>query len=113
MQERTGQRLLHRTQALRRFHEKQGRMPSFSEIGRLVGLRSKHAVSKLVKKFEQHQLVLKDATGRLVPGPRMAPLKVLGAVEAGFPSPAEEELVDTISLDTYLIRNRSASFIPR
>ncbi len=35
----------------------------------------------------------------------------LGSVEAGFPSPAEEELVDTLSLDEMLIRNREASFL--
>lgn len=36
---------------------------------------------------------------------------VIGTVEAGFPSPAEEELVDTLSLDELLIRNREASFL--
>jgi repressor LexA len=32
-------------------------------------------------------------------------------VEAGFPSPAEEELLDTMSLDEYLISNKEATFI--
>ena len=32
-------------------------------------------------------------------------------MEAGFPSPAEEELVDTLSLDELLIQNREASFL--
>ena len=36
---------------------------------------------------------------------------LIGTVEAGFPSPAEEELVDTISLDEMLITNREASFL--
>ena len=36
---------------------------------------------------------------------------VLGSVEAGFPSPAEEELVDTLSLDDLLIQNREATFL--
>jgi SOS regulatory protein LexA len=36
---------------------------------------------------------------------------VIGIVEAGFPSPAEEELLDTISLDDLLIQNREASFL--
>jgi repressor LexA len=38
-------------------------------------------------------------------------VKVLGTVEAGFPSPAEEELIDTISLDDLLIKNREATFL--
>ena len=37
--------------------------------------------------------------------------RVRGTVEAGFPSPAEEELVDTLSLDELLIQNREASFL--
>ena len=35
----------------------------------------------------------------------------LGLVEAGFPSPAEEELSDTMSFDDYLIDNKEASYI--
>ena len=35
----------------------------------------------------------------------------LGLVEAGFPSPAEEELSDTMSFDEYLIDNKEASYI--
>ena len=36
---------------------------------------------------------------------------MLGIVEAGFPSPAEESLADNISLDDLLIQNREASFL--
>ena len=35
----------------------------------------------------------------------------LGLIEAGFPSPAEEELSDTMSFDEYLIDNKEASYI--
>jgi len=38
---------------------------------------------------------------------------MLGTIEAGFPSPAEEELADTLSLDEMLIQNREASFLLR
>ncbi len=37
--------------------------------------------------------------------------RLMGAVHAGFPSPAEEELIDTLSLDELLITNREASFL--
>jgi hypothetical protein len=36
---------------------------------------------------------------------------VLGTVEAGFPSPAEEELGDTLDLDEFLIRNKEATYM--
>ncbi len=38
-------------------------------------------------------------------------ITVLGTVEAGWPSPAEEELSDTMSLDEYLIRNKDATYM--
>ena len=43
--------------------------------------------------------------------PKAPVIGVLGSVEAGFPSPAEEELVDTLSLDDLLIQNREATFL--
>src|SRR5512146_799987 len=38
-------------------------------------------------------------------------VSVPGSIEAGFPSPAEEELVDNLSLDDLLIQNREATFL--
>lgn len=86
-------------------------MPSFSEIGEMLGLKSKNAVSKLVTKLEAAGALERDPKGRLVPRSIASPVKVLGTVEAGFPSPAEEELADTLSLDDLLIRNRTATFL--
>ncbi len=40
-----------------------------------------------------------------------AGLKILGNVQAGFPSPAEEELIDTLSLDEFLIPKPGASYL--
>ncbi len=37
--------------------------------------------------------------------------KIMGEVCAGFPSPAEEELRDTISFDDYLLTHRETSFL--
>ena len=92
------------------YHEK-GRMPSFSEIGEMFRLSSKSSVHKVVGKLEAIGVVSKDRKGRLIPGSIKSPLRMLGTVEAGFPSPAEEELADTISLDDLLIQNREATFL--
>jgi len=86
-------------------------MPSFSELGRLAGMASKNAVSRLVRRLEAMGVLRRDETGRLVPGSLALPVRVLGTVEAGFPSPAEEELADTLSLDELLIQNREATFM--
>jgi SOS regulatory protein LexA len=92
------------------YHEK-GRMPSFSEIGEMFRLSSKSSVHKVVGKLQSIGVVSKDSTGRLIPGSIKSPVRMLGTVEAGFPSPAEEELTDTISLDDLLIQNREATFL--
>lgn len=100
-----------RIRKIRKFHTATGRMPSFSEIGDLTGLRSKNAVFKFVGKLETLKVLERDTKGRLIPLAMANPVKVLGTVEAGFPSPAEEELVDTLSLDDFLIQNREATFL--
>lgn len=100
-----------RISAISGFYRREGRMPSFSEIGGILGFKSKNAVSKLVARLEEAGALKRDAAGKLIPLSIASPVKVLGTVEAGFPSPAEEELVDTLSLDDLLIRNREATFL--
>ena len=93
------------------FYTRNSRMPSFSEIGTMFKLSSKSSVHKAVGKLEAMGVVSKDKQGRLLPGSIKHSVKVLGTVAAGFPSPAEEELADTISLDDLLIKNKEASFL--
>ncbi len=100
-----------RVSEIREFLRKSGRMPSFSEIGDLIGLRSKNAVFKFIGKLQSLNILKKDKKGKLIPLGLTNPVRVLGTVEAGFPSPAEEELVDTLSLDDLLIQNREATFL--
>jgi repressor LexA len=47
----------------------------------------------------------------IVPGKRSRPIPILGTIEAGFPSPAEEELIDVMTLDEYLIPNKEATYM--
>jgi SOS regulatory protein LexA len=86
-------------------------MPSYSELMAVVGFRSKNAAYRLVERFVQRNWLEKDATGRLLPGRHFHDLRLLGTVAAGFPSPAEEELADTVSLDDLLIRNKEATYL--
>ena len=86
-------------------------MPHDRELMALTGLRATHAVCTLVERFIDHILLAQEATSRLLPGSLLVGLPVLGTVAAGFPSPADEELTDTMSLDAYLIRNRDATYV--
>jgi len=104
-------KLRSRIRAISSFYYQNGRMPSFSEIATLAGFRSKNAVNRLINKLEKRKVLQRDAKGRLIAGSIAAPVKMLGTVEAGFPSPAEEELADNLSLDDLLIHNREATFL--
>lgn len=107
----TSETLQDRSKAIGDFYAERGRMPSYSEIAGIVGLRSKSSVFKLVAKLESRKFLFRDENGRLVPGQLKHSLRVLGTVEAGFPSPAEEELADTLSLDELLVNNAQATFL--
>jgi len=88
-------------------------MPSYSEIGEMLGLKSKNAVFKLIGRLEEANVLRRDEKGRLIPLTMKGTTRLLGTVEAGWPSPAEEELLDTISLDALLIENPTATFMLR
>ncbi len=42
---------------------------------------------------------------------KIQPIRKIGTIEAGFPSPAEEELLDTMTLDEWLIKRREATYM--
>ena len=104
-------KLRSRIRAISGFYYQKGRMPSFSEIATLAGFRSKNAAYKLINQLEKMKVLQRDPKGKLIAGSIAAPVKILGTVEAGFPSPAEEELADNLSLDDLLIQNREATFL--
>jgi repressor LexA len=87
-------------------------MPIYSEIMTLVGFKSKNAVYRLVERLIRAKIIAKDAKGKLIPKKLLA-VPVLGTIAAGFPSPAEEELLDTMTLGEYLVPNRSSTFLVR
>ena len=95
------------------FYQKHRRMPTYEEMTKLFGFASKNAVSKLVGRWSEDGFVEKDTTRHLVPGPLFYRIRVLGIVEAGFPTPAEESDLDTLSLDDFLIQNKEASYMLR
>jgi len=99
---------------LKKYYSDHNVMPSYSEMMKLFNLKSKNAIFKLVNKLVDDDFVEKDSQGRLVPTQKLlGGTKILGTVEAGFPTPAEEDLAETMSLDNYLIGNREATFMLR
>ncbi len=93
------------------FYDRQKRMPSYSEIMDLVGFKSKNAVYKLVNKLVEANILSKDSTGKLVPNNISPEVNLLGLVEAGIPAVADESILDTLNLDSYLIKDRSSTYL--
>jgi len=93
------------------FYKRNRRMPNYAEIMALLKFKSKNSVTKLVTKLEQQGVIETDSKGFLIPKKLFGSIRILGTVEAGFPSPAEEELVDTMTLDEWLIKNKEATYM--
>lgn len=95
---------------LRHFYRDKHRSPSFAEVCGLFGYRSKNAAFELVDKLIEKGFLKKDSKGRLLLD-SLSGVKLLGTVQAGWPSPAEEELVDTLSLEEYLIKHPEQTYL--
>ena len=93
------------------FYESHKRMPGYAEIMNLTGFKSKNAVYKLINKLVDLGVIYKDAQGKITPAFLDQEVPFLGYVEAGLPSLAEEDLLDTIDLDKYLLPHKENSYI--
>lgn len=89
-------------------------MPTYSEMAVLCNLKSKSSAYDLASKMIREGVLAKDRkTGTLVPRKNYRDLPFVGLVQAGFPSPTEDALSDTMSLDDYLVENRERTYLMR
>jgi repressor LexA len=93
------------------FFRENRRMPSFSEMVGLLGVRSKSVVNFWIDKLIEAEILEKDNKGHLKFKTSMFAIPMAGSVQAGFPSPEAEALCDIISMDEYLITKPDASFL--
>ena len=94
------------------FFEKRKRMPTYREIrDGILRVSSMKQTKRFIDGLVDDGLLDRDTTGKLLPTGHFFGVRRLGSVEAGFPSPAEEELLDTMTLDEWLIGNREATFM--
>lgn len=101
-----------RASKLREFVRRERRLPGYAEMLRLFGYRSKNAVYGVLRKLQEAGYLKINSGGKLAATGRLTgAVRVLGTVAAGFPSPAEEELLDTLSLEEFLIRRPEATFL--
>jgi SOS regulatory protein LexA len=95
---------------LRDFYDTNKRMPSYSEMMRLFGFKSKNAVFRLVTKLVAAGIVAQDKLGRLIPTNSFGEVPMAGLVKAGLPSAVDEQS-DTLSLEDYLIEKKSLTYL--
>ena len=93
------------------FFRRYKRLPTYREAMKLLEFKSTNAVHKLMNKLVEAGVLSRDSNGKLAPSQIFGEVAVLGSVKAGFPSPAEEELQDTISLDDFLIEKKESTYM--
>jgi repressor LexA len=93
------------------FFREYRRMPTYSEIAEIIGVRSKSVVHFWVAKLLDAGIVQKDAKGFLTLTRNPRALKLAGEVCAGIPTSAEEDLRGIVSFDEYLVRHPETSFL--
>jgi len=98
---------------LQHFYRTHKRMPGYREMCDLFGFASKNAVAKVVDKLVDTGVVRKDVQGKLVPLTLGDEIPLVGYVEAGFPSPAEEMTLDHITMDDLLLGAREQMYLLR
>jgi SOS regulatory protein LexA len=96
---------------LREFYARERRVPGYNEMLDLFGYKSKNAVFQLIQRLHQEGYLVKSDRKIAFTGKLTGNIKLLGSIQAGFPSPAEEELIDTLSLDEFLIEKPEATFM--
>jgi repressor LexA len=93
------------------FYKRTKRMPSYAEIMTLVGFKSKNAVYKLVNKLIGEGVLDKDSSGRLIPNKLVGEVPMLGLIKTKFPTTTKKTVLDTISIDEYLINDKDKTYL--
>lgn len=102
------------------FQHKRGYSPSLADLAIAFGVRSKNAVAKVVNVLAREGHLEKDPKGRIKildfeerESVLPLPLPLFGPIAAGFPTTAEEQTAESLSVQEYLVRKPSASFLLR
>lgn len=101
-----------RRRKLAQYFQEFRQLPTYDEMLSLFALKSKGSLYRYVQKFLDEGVLEKGSTGKLLPTDKLFGLRVLGSVQAGFPTTAEEDTnASTVSLDRWLIEHPQASYL--
>ena len=85
-------------------------MPTYTEMMKLFGFKSKNAVYRVVTKMIAAGIVTKDRLGKLIPSGSFDEIPMLGFVKAGLPAPGEV-LNDSLNLEEYLVPKKASTYL--
>lgn len=94
-----------------KFFHRTRRLPSYSEMLTLFNFKSKNAVAKVVAKFIDEGIVVRDESGKLAASHDMIGVRLVGNIQAGLPTDAEQEIGEAISLDEYLVNKKEKTYL--
>ena len=86
-------------------------MPGYKEIMDILGFKSKNSVHKLINWLVEEGVVSKDSQGRITPNRVIGEIPLLGLVEAGIPTVAEAQELDTLSIEEFLVDDKDKSYL--
>ncbi|HTH93069.1 MAG TPA: transcriptional repressor LexA [Candidatus Paceibacterota bacterium] len=92
------------------FYQSNRRMPTYTEMMKLFGFKSKNAVYRVVTKLIAAGIVTKDKLGKLIPSGSFNEIPMVGFVKAGLPAPGEV-LDDTVNLEEYLVPKKASTYL--
>jgi|ERR1035437_84298 repressor LexA len=93
------------------FYKRNKRMPGYQEIMAMLGFKSKNSVHKLISWLVEQGVISKDSQGRIIPNRLIGDIPLLGLVEAGIPSVAEADELNTMSIEDFLVDDKDKSYL--
>jgi SOS-response transcriptional repressor LexA len=99
---------------LQDYYAKHQVIPSYSAMGKLLGIAAKSWVAHCVGRMKEAGYLKVAPDKRLSPGPRFFERRLAYApVQAGLPNPALDDGYDLVTLDSYLVKIPSKTTLIR
>ncbi|OGK52086.1 repressor LexA [Candidatus Roizmanbacteria bacterium RIFCSPLOWO2_01_FULL_41_22] len=94
---------------IKKFYGKFRRLPTYSEMAKLLGFSSRNSAFRIMQKWISYGLVQK-INNKISPTSQFFALPLYGLVKAGYPIMAEENK-EYLTIDEYLIGDPTSTFL--
>lgn len=98
---------------LQDYHRQHRALPTMTAMTELLGLSSTATVFEMVGRLKTAGYLAQGPDRRLAPGRRFFARPLLGAIRAGQPEPAEEEVASELTIDEVLVQQPARTVLLR